>query len=172
MRIFSLVFGNICSLLAMGTDSLSSTRKTVNGMLWMQNASQLIYFIGTVLLKGYSGAVQNVVCILRNLVVIKGLHNKFLEWALIILGVAVSLYFNNLGFMGLLPIIANLQYTLALFRFQDNERAMKISFMITALLFAVFCLVIWNFVGVCTNLVVATTTFLFLIKTRKSPQEA
>lgn len=151
----------------MGTDSISSSKKTINSMLWMQNASQLFYGVGSILLKGYSGTVQNVICIIRNLTVIKGIKSKFLEWALVILGIVVGLVFNNLGFIGLLPIIANAQYSIAVFKFKNNERILKISFLITALLFAVFSISIWNIVGMCTNLVVAVSTIIFLIKSKK-----
>lgn len=168
MNIINIVFGNICSLLAMVTDSISSTRKTATGVLWVQNASQLFYCIGAVVLKGYSGAVQNVVSVVRNLVVIYGVNSKLIEWILLILGVILGLVFNNLGWVGLLPVIANLQYTLAVFRFHDNERAIKISFLLSAVMFSVFSVAIINIVGLFTNLVVAVTTTVFLTKTKAS----
>jgi hypothetical protein len=99
MNIIALIAGNVCSLLAMGTDSISSSRKNINSMLWVQNASQLFYAVGSILLKGYSGAVQNVVCIVRNLVVIKGIKSKFIEWLLVILGVVGY----QVGFGGNVP---------------------------------------------------------------------
>jgi len=167
MDIVNIMLGNICSILAMGTDAISSSRKTINGMLWVQNISQLIYGISSLFLKGYSATVQNVVCIIRNLAVIKGVKSKVAEWTLLTLAVVIGLYFNNLGIMGLLPIIANLQYTLAVFRFKDNQRIIKFSFLIHSVLFAFFSLAVLNFVGVCTNLVVAGSTVIFLIKTKK-----
>lgn len=165
MNIVSIIFGNICSLLAMATDSISSTRKTPKSVLWVQNASQLFYCIGAIILKGYSGAAQNVVSILRNLVVIREINSRFLEWTLLILGVFLGLFFNNLGWVGLLPVIANLQYTITVFKFHDNERAIKVSFMLGAVMFSVFSLAIWNIVGLFTNLVVGVTTAVYLIKT-------
>ena len=168
MNIVSIIFGNICSLLAMATDSISSTRKTPKSVLWVQNASQLFYCIGAIILKGYSGAVQNVVSIIRNLIVIRDINSRFLEWTLLILGVFLGLFFNNLGWVGLLPVIANLQYTIAVFKFHDNERAIKVSFMLGAVMFSVFSLAIWNIVGLFTNLVVGVTTAVYLIKTRAS----
>ncbi len=168
MNIISIVFGNICSLLAMATDSISSTRKTAKGVLWVQNASQLFYCIGAIVLKGYSGAVQNVVSVIRNLVVIREINSKFVEWTLLILGVVLGLFFNNRSWIGLLPVIANLQYTLAVFRFHDNDRALKTSFMLSALMFAIFSLAIWNIVGLFTNLVVAVTTAVFLLRTKSA----
>ena len=168
MNEIHLIIGNVCSLLAMVTDSVSSTRKTAKGVLLVQSLSQLIYFIGTVVLKGYSGAVQNAVSILRNFVAIRDIRSKYVEWALVGLGVVLGLAFNNLGFMGLLPVIANFQYTIAVFRFQDNERALKISFAIAVGMFAVFNIAIFNVVGVVSNSVVFVTTLAVLLKSGKN----
>ena len=167
MNEIHLIIGNVCSLLAMVTDSISSTRKTAKGVLLVQSLSQLIYFIGTVVLKGYSGAVQNAVSILRNFVAIRDIRSKYVEWALVGLGVVLGLAFNNLGFMGLLPVIANFQYTIAVFRFQDNQRALKISFAIAVGMFAVFNIAIFNVVGVVSNSVVFVTTLSVLLKRDK-----
>ena len=164
MSSFSLIVGNVCSLLAMATDSFSSTRKTTRGVLLVQSVSQLIYGIGTVILGGYSGAVQNGVSILRNFVAIRGVRSKTIEWILVALGVVLGLAFNNLGFMGLLPVIANFQYTLAIFRFRDKERALKTSFLISVAMFAVFNIAIYNVVGVISNTVVAVATAIHLLR--------
>lgn len=159
-----LILGNLCSLLAMITDSLSAAQKTPKTVLMVQNLSQLSYCVGAILLKGYSGAVQNVVSLLRNLAAIYDIHNSFLEWLLIGLGVVLGIWFNNLGIMGWLPIIAGTQYSIAIFRFRDNARALKISFLISAVMFAVFSIVILNIVGVVTNIVIAVSTTVSLLK--------
>ena len=166
MNAISVILGNACSLLAMVTDSISSTRKTAKGVLLVQSLSQLIYCVGTILLKGYSAAVQNAVSILRNFVAIRKINSAVVEWSLVILGVALGIGFNNLGMIGFLPVVANLQYTLAVFKFKDNERALKISFAVCIGMFAVFNLVIYNFVGVASNLVVLGTTLVMLFKKR------
>ena len=163
----SLIIGNLCSLLAMATDSVSSAQKTARRVLIVQNLSQVIYFTGGILLKGYSGAVQNAVSFLRNMVAIWKMESKVIEWILLALGVVLGLVFNNLGWVGLLPVIANVQYTLAVFRFKDDERALKISFMICCALFVVFNSAIYNIVGAGTNLVVIVTIITNLVKTRK-----
>ena len=164
----AILIGNICPLLAMGTDSLSTTRKTTKGMLWVQNISQVIYGVGTAVLGGYSGAVQNLVSIVRNMVAICDIKSQTVEWILVAAGVVLGILCNNLGLVGLLPMIANLQYTLVVFRFKDNQVALKISFAVTCLLFAIFNFAIYNFVGVVTNLVVVATTTLVLLKGKKA----
>lgn len=167
MNPISIVIGNVCSLLAMITDSVSSTRKTAKEVLVVQSLSQLIYCIGTVILKGYSGAVQNVVSIIRNLVAIKKLDNRVVEWGLALLGVVLGIGFNNLGWIGLLPVIGNFQYTLVIFKDENNERAMKISFAISVALFTIFNAAISNVVGVCGDLFILATTLIMLFKNKK-----
>ena len=164
MNTVSIIIGNICSLLAMITDSISSTQKTAKRVLWVQNLSQLIYMIGSIILKGYSAVVQNVVSIIRNLVAIREINSKVVEWILVVLGVVMGIYFNNLGLVGYLPVAANLLYTVAIFKCQNNERALKIVFAICVGMFSVFNLAILNFVGAITNLVVLITTVIMLIK--------
>lgn len=164
----NIILGNVCSLLAMITDSISSTRKTAKGVLLVQNLSQLFYGISTILLKGYSSTAQNAVSILRNIVAIRKIDSKAVEWALVVLGVALGVGFNNLGFIGYLPVIANLEYTLAVFRFKDNERALKIAFAVCVGLFIAFNLAILNFVGAAANLVVMVTTLVNLFRKPQS----
>jgi hypothetical protein len=162
-----LILGNLCSVFAMITDSISATRKTPKAVLLVQSISQAFYGIGTLLLKGYSGAVQNMVSILRNFAAIKNIQSKWIQWLFVVLGVILGLLFNNIGILGYLPILANLQYSLAVFHFRDNERALKYSLSISVVLYTFFSAAILNFIGVAINLVILVTTLIHLIKTRK-----
>ena len=163
----NIITGNVCSLLAMITDSVSSTRKSTKEVLLFQSISQVIYGVGTAILGGYSGAVQNFVSLLRNIFAMSGKKSKVLEWTFVALGVVLGLAFNNLGFMGLLPVIANFQYTIAVFRFKDNERALKISFLFCAAMFFCFNFAIYNAVGVVSNLIIFITTLIAVLKPKK-----
>ena len=163
-----LLIGNLCSLLGMATDSIGSTRKTAKGVLLMQALSQAIYCIGSIVLRGYSASVQNAVSVIRNLVATRDNRHKSVEWILIILGLVLGLCFNNRGLFGLLPIIANLEYSLAVFRFKDNERALKAAFSASILMYAAFNALILNLVGVLSNIVVLIMTLVFLVKDAKT----
>lgn len=167
MNNLDLIIGNLATLLAMGSNAISSTRKTANGVLWMQNVSQLIYCFSAFVLKGYSAAVQNAVSILRNLAAIANIRSKVLEWVLVVTGVVLGVVFNNRGLIGLLPVLGNLQYTIAIFRWKDKERILKLSFLISVASFVLFNFVIRNYVGVCCDLFVIITTSIVLIRERK-----
>ena len=167
MHPIQLIIGNLCSLLAVFTDSISATRKTTRGVLLVQSVSQIIYGIGSAVLGGYSGAVQNAMSVLRNFVAIKKIDSKELKWVMVILGVVLGALFNNLGIWGWLPILANLEYTLAVFYFKDNQRALKIAFLISVVLFAVFNGIILSIVGVVTNMIVLITGIIALVREKK-----
>lgn len=159
-----IIIGNLCSLLGMGLDSYSSTKKTKKEILFIQNISLFVYGTGSIFLKGYSASAQNYVGIIRNVVATNEKSPKWAHWFLIALGVVMGLIFNNLGFIGLLPIIANLEYSIAIFTIKDNDKLLKICFLINVLLFAIFCLFIYNFVGVITNSIVIISCLINIIK--------
>ena len=167
MNTTSIIIGNLCSLLGMACDSYSASRKTTRGVLIWQSFGQFIYGMSSLVLKGYSGAAQGLVSIMRNCVAIAKINSKIVEWCLILFGVVFGLCVNNLGLIGLLPVIANGEYSVAVFRFKDNERALKISFLICIVFFAIFNVYIKNFVGAATNAVVFASTATFLIKKDK-----
>jgi hypothetical protein len=163
----NLILGNLFSLIAMGTDSFSATRKSAKAVLLVQCISQFLYGMSSLVLKGYSAVVQSAVSIVRNLAAVKGNTAKWFEWTLVALGVGLGLLFNNLGPVGLLPVISNFEYSVAVFLFRDNEKALKLAFLINVALFAVFNVAILNIVGVVGNLVVAGTTAVSLYKEKK-----
>lgn len=165
-----LIAGNICSLMAMITDSVSASRKTARGVLLVQTLSQLFYGMSAIILKGYSAAVQNGVSLVRNILAVSKYRQKlkWLEMTLILTGVVLGFCFNNMGVIGLLPIIASSEYALAVYFFENDERALKIAFLINAVLFGVFNGAILNVVGVIANIIVVISITAFLIRDRKS----
>ena len=168
----AILAGNLCSLLGTAADSFSASRKTVKGVLLTQALAQLIYGIGMLFLKGYSAGVQNAVSIFRNLAAAWKVNSKAVEWGLIILGVVLGFAFNNLGWIGVLPIVSNLEYALCIFHFKNNERAVKKSFLICVALFFVFNFLIKNYVGAALNTIVFGTTAAYLIKGSKEESVA
>ena len=162
-----IIIGNLCTILAMIFNALSSTRKTPKGVLLTQNFGQVAYIISAIALKGYSAAVQNVVSILRNLAAAKNIKSKVLEWTLVVLGVVFGVAFNNRGWIGLLPVIGNLEYTLAIFRYKNDERKIKVFFLISVVAFIIFNFAISNYAGVVADSVVVITTAIMLFKPTK-----
>ena len=162
----TILVGNILSLGAMISDSFSGTKKKRSEILAVQIVSQFFYGASAIVLKGYSSAAQNAVAVFRNFAAIKDMKNRFLEWGLILAGVVLGIVFNNRGLLGWLPIIANLEYSVSVFKLKDNEKALKMAFIINMVMYAVFNIVIMNYVGVLSCSVIAVTTAISLIKAK------
>ena len=138
-------------------------------MLLVQCLSYFLYGAGSFISKGYSAAIQNGVSILRNLVACANIQGKFVEWGMVVLAVVLGVTFNNMGFVGLLPVISNFIYSVAVFKLKNNERSLKVVFIICVSMFAIFNLMIMNVVGVFANSSVAFMTFLYLLRSNKQP---
>ena len=159
-----VVLGNVFSLLAMGADTLSASRKTAKGVLWVQILGQLCYGASALALKGYSAVVQNVVSVFRNLCALYPRCPQWIYGALVAAGVVFGIVFNNLGIIGWLPIIANLFYSAAVFVARGDAFILKAAFLVLTLIFVVFNALILNVVGAVGNVVVVITTGIYLVK--------
>lgn len=171
MTEISIIIGNLFSLCAMISDSISGTRKKHREIMAVQIISQFFYGASSIVLKGYSSTAQNLVAVFRNLAAMKNIRSKTLEWSLILAGVVLGIVFNNRGLLGWLPIIANLEYSIAVFKLRDNEKLLKITFIINMIMYAVFSAVIMNYVGVLSCVVIAVTTAVSLVKAEKESEE-
>ena len=160
----AIIIGNILSLCATISDSISGTRKKHSQIMYVQIVSQFFYGASSIVLQGYSSTAQNIVAVFRNFAAAKNVKSRVLEWILIVAGVVLGVVLNNRGLLGLLPIVANLEYSIAVFRFKDNQKALKLSFILNMIMYAAFSLVIMNYVGVSSCSVIAVTTAVSLIK--------
>jgi len=163
-----IILGNFFALLAMISDSISSSRKTTKGMLKVQNFSQLFYGISSVILKGYSGAVQNLISLIRNILAIKENKKEYIQWILLGIAVVLGVAVNKLGIIGYFPIIANVQYTIVVLKVKNNEKALKISFLISCILFTIFNAIILNIIGIIANIIIIISIIMFLFKKNKN----
>ena len=154
----------------MVTDSFSGTRKKHSQIMAVQIVSQFFYAASSIVLKGYSSTAQNVVAVFRNFAAMKNVKSKVLEWGLILAGVVLGIAFNNRGILGWLPIVANLEYSISVFKLKDNENALKLAFIINMVMYAVFNLAIMNYVGTVSCSVIAVTTAVSLIKAKMDIQ--
>ena len=71
--------------------------------------------IANCLLGGYTGAISISVSIIRNTLMIKNWDSIYSTILLVIIQVSAGTYFNNLGLIGLLPLISSVSYTIVSF---------------------------------------------------------
>lgn len=163
----NIILGNITSLLSCLLDSYSATKSSKRGMLRIQCFSVIIYTISNSLLKAYSTVVQNLCALVRNILAAKGIENKIIEYIIIAAAFILGIYFNNLGFIGLLPVFGNVEYSICMFALKDNIKGIKISFLICNICFVILNIYIKNYVGAILTLITAITTAIELYKMKK-----
>ena len=166
-----IILGNVFSLAAMGTDTLSASRKTGKGVLLTQIASQLFYGSSAFALGAYSAVVQNAVSLVRNLLALYPKCPRWIYWLLVAFAVGFGIAVNNLGLIGWIPVVANLMYSLVVFFAKGDTVALKTAFLVLTAMFAVFNFTILNYVGAAGNVVIVITTAVYILKEVKKRKE-
>ncbi len=162
------VLGNVFTLIATCFTFLTSVRTKKRDMIISDVGTAFFYTIADLILKGYSGVVQNVVGLIRNIVALFLPGNKYINWTLIACGVIFGVYFNNLGFVGLLPVAACCYYSICILDDNPDGKRLKIALIIQALCYTVYSAVLLNIVGVITNLITAVSGTVSLVRTYKT----
>lgn len=100
-----LVIGNVVALIASLLMVYSGFLKKKKGILYVQTIQIGLFVLSNLILGGITGAIINAISCVRNILCYKdklGLKEKII---ITILSVIFSLLFNNLGLIGLLPLI-------------------------------------------------------------------
>jgi len=127
-----IIIGEIFSLLAALTLAYSTFSNKKNKMIWWQAINAIFYGISNLFLGGYSAVVTNVLTLSRNILVVKNKLDKKFTIIICILMTIVGVYFNNRVWLGLLPIIASVQYTICVYVLKSAQR-MRIALIINLL---------------------------------------
>ncbi len=164
----NIVIGNILSLVATCFTIANGTRKNKRDMLMCDMGSALSFTLCDWVLKGYSGVVQNLVGLTRDIVALFVKDGKVIGWILVACGVIFGVYFNNHGLIGLLPVVTCCYYSVCVLNPNASPKVLKIALILNSISFAIYSAVLWNVVGVCTNTVVIITTAIAVLKDKES----
>ena len=107
----SVVIGNIISLLASALMTYSGYIKSKGKFLIVQIVQMSLSALSNFILGGTTGTIINLVNIIRNVLCYKNKLNKYSIILILTLSISLSLYFNNLSFIGLLPLLSTILYT-------------------------------------------------------------
>lgn len=128
-----LIYGNVVALIASLLMVYAGTIKDRKKIIYIQTLQISTFTLSALILGGYTGAIVNLISIARNILCYKDKLTNSMKAILILLSIIFSLLFNNLGFLGLLPLISTVIYTL----FMDVKSAIKLKLLI------VFTIMFW-----------------------------
>lgn len=149
----SIILGNIFSLFAMGFLFIALSHKDNHKLVFFQAFAHFFFILSALVVKGYSGAVQDIIGLIRNLLILKGLNSQRIRKLLLVSAVVLGIIFNNMGLVGLLPVIATLQYTLISTKKDISNNMLQISLILNAILLTGYSLALHNYVNVIANFI-------------------
>lgn len=106
----TLIIGNIVALMASVAMAISGILKDKKQILIVQAIQIGLFIVSNLVLGGYVGAIVNAISLVRNIICYKDKLDIKGIIIITVLSVVLSLYFNNLGIVGLLPLIASTLY--------------------------------------------------------------
>ena len=106
----SIIIGNIIALIASILMVYSGMLKQKKKILYFQTVQIGLSVISNIILGGITGAIINALSLIRNILCYKdklGIKEKIV---ITILAIILTFKFNNLGYIGLLPLISTVSY--------------------------------------------------------------
>ena len=157
-----IIIGNIIALIASILMTFSGLQKSKKKILFIQIIQIFLTIISNLVLGGYTGAIVNAISLIRDILLYKdkvGVKEKII---LIIFAIGLSLAFNNLGLIGLLPLIATVTYML----FMDTKDVIKfkILIIISMILWFIYDLTIKSYTSSVFDILSALTHLIAIIQ--------
>ena len=165
-----IIIGEIFSLLAALTLAYSTFSKKKSKMIWWQAINAIFYGLSNLFLGCYSAAVINILALSRNALVVKNKLDKKFTIIICILIIIVGVYFNNRAWLGLLPIIASVQYTLCVFILKSAQH-MRIALIINLLQWMIFDFLIKAYPMFALDIIIIIVTLINFIRFRNCDEE-
>lgn len=105
-----IILGNIIALIASLLMVYSGYIKEKEKILFVQTIQIGLSVLSNMVLGGITGAIINALSLIRNILCYKNKLNTLAKIIITILSVVLTFMFNNLGIIGLLPLISTVVY--------------------------------------------------------------
>lgn len=161
----NLLLGNIicfvAAILMVFTGLIINKKKIIIS----QMIQMFLLTLGNIVLGSIPGAISDLLGALRNYLYYKGAFNLVIKLLIIISSIIITLMFNNLGLIGILPIMSIVLYTW--FIDVKNLKIFKWIIIITSVMWAIHDFYISSYVMGVMDLLTVATNFISLFKLKK-----
>ena len=161
-----MLYGNIISLVAAVFTVLSSWSKERRRIFFYQAIQCLLLAIANLFFVSFSGTTTYALCAARNTLLALNRFDRRICIGFVISVAAIGLAANNRGWIGLLPVLTTAIYTIGCFHGKETK-AIKLNIIINLILWAIYDIVIRDYVSFTVDTVSAGTAVvsLFYLKT-------
>lgn len=167
----NVILANIITLIAQLFLLYASSRKTKKETLLFQMGFLVCINITNVLLNSMSAIIVNSMALLRNILAYFDKSSNQICIAMVIVTTILSLVFNNNGFWGIFPIIANFAETTTILNPKSTVAQIKISGAISCGCWVVMTMVLKNYVGTVFDFLAAVSYLSYFFIKDKTKAE-
>lgn len=128
-----IVIGNMIAFIASILMVFAGLQKKKKKILFIQIIQIALSVISNLVLGGYTGAIINAVSCVRDILCYKDKMGNKEKIIIIVLAVGLSITFNNLGWIGLLPVVATVLYII----FMNTKDVVRFKYLI------IFSMIMW-----------------------------
>ena len=128
-----IIVGNVIALVASILMVIAGLQKVKKKILFVQIIQIALSIVSNLVLGGYTGAIINAISCIRDILCYKDKMGTKEKIIIIILAVGLSITFNNLGLIGLLPVVATVVYI----TFMNTKNVVKFKVLI------IFSMIMW-----------------------------
>ncbi len=157
-----LITGNILSFIAAMFMAASSVVKNRSTIFLLQFFECFILAVASFFFKSYAGITTLLLCAVRNLLTARGYFGKKTMLVFFVLTAVFGFLANNRGLIGLLPVMATLQYTCCSY-ILTGLLSTRISILINTAIWVIYAFLIKDFsTGITDSIGLAVTAFSIL----------
>lgn len=138
-----IIIGNVIALVASVFMVIAGMLNDRKKILIIQTIQMGLFILSNIVLKGYTAVVVNAISIVRNLFAYKDKLSDKVTYILLGLTIIFTLIFNNNSFIGLLPLVGTIVFTLNINN--KNITKLKLALSFNMLLWLIFDLYIKSF---------------------------
>ncbi len=164
-----IVIGNIISFVAAVSMLLSAITKNRTTLFFLQFLECALLAVANLFFASYAGVWVLLLSAIRNILVAKEKYNKKMMWGFLVLTVLLSLLTNNRGMVGLIPMIATVQYTVCSL-FATNVVRAKWSMAVNTLFWIIYSAAVWDVSTAVSDLIVLLFTLWSIWKIYKNKE--
>lgn len=157
-----IIIGNIIALLASLLMVYSGLLRKKEKFIYIQTIQILLFVISNLVLGGITGAITNAFACIRNILFYKNKLKNKEKIILVLITLVFSLFFNNLGLWGLLPLISTVAYTL-LIDLKDVVK-FKILVILTVILWFIYDIYIKSYTSAIFDFMTIVTNTIAIYK--------
>lgn len=160
-----IVIANIIALIASILMVYSGLLKEKRKILFVHSIHIALFVVSNTLLKGISGVIINILSFIRNILCYNNKLNLAVKILLTVITIPVTIYFNNRGIIGLLPLVAALLF-LWLMTIKDVKK-FKLLMIVTTAMWGIYEFYIQSYTSFVFDILTIAANIISIIKMRK-----